>query len=289
MRPTPKPIESVLPIAGLKHPFTILQITDLHASAVSEEDAAAMSAERHEYAVHRNIAFSQGRPYPPDAVLPVLGDYAGEIGADVILLTGDILDFPSEANFALLDRFIQNSAIPVRYITGNHDWSYADDYHTPHAKATHLPRVTAIAKAQQDTAVYETEDVLLVTIDNTRYHISEGAVVAYTAAATRARETDKTLILAMHIPFKVDTLVEDTVRVWGQDLCLGEGATGGQDPTTVAFWREITEGTQIAPDVVITGHLHFDHEDVYPNGVRQYITDIASGGHCRLIRLIPQV
>ncbi len=42
-----------------------------------------------------------------------------------------------------------------------------------------------------------------------------------------------------------------------------------------------------APAAVIAGHVHFDHEDVLPNGVPQYITDVACDGHCRVVTLFP--
>ncbi len=288
MKPTVHPIENILPVPGLQAPFTILQITDLHACAKDEDEAAAMSVERFEYSNARIGLFSQGRPYPPEALLPAFRDFAREIQADLILMTGDILDFPSEANFRHLEDFIRTAPAPVQYITGNHDWSYADDYQTPAAMATYLPRVTSLAGAEQNVVVFETDAVTVITLDNGRYHIPATTAEVYANAQKCARAAGKTVVLAMHIPFKVDTLVEDTVRVWRQDLCLGEGATSGDDVDTVSFWRAVTEGQELAPDVVITGHLHFDHEDVYPNGVPQFVTDIASGGHCRVIRLVPE-
>ncbi len=286
-RPTPKPIHTTVPVAGLDKPFTILQITDLHACAVSDTEAAAMPAARIEYIRARQGLFSGGRPYPSEAALPVLMEYAREIEADLILLTGDILDFPSETNLSLLEKELSSSPIPTLFITGNHDWSFADDYHTGNAAATYLPRMDALSGGSHHVATAEFDRVVVCAIDNGLDRIEPAAVDAYMATAKAARDAGKTLVLAMHIPLKVDTLVEDTVRVWRRDLCLGRGATGDWDAHTMNFCHEVGEATALAPDAVITGHLHFSHEDVLPNGVPQLVTDIACDGLCRVIRLEP--
>ncbi len=289
-RPIPHPMETTLTIPGLARPVTILHFTDLHACAWETAEEAGMPEGRLDYIRARRVAFSEGRPYPPEEVLPVLMDYAAEIAADAVLLTGDILDFPAEGNLAVLERALAASSVPALYITGNHDWSFADDYHTPNATALHLPRVEALSHATAGVATLELDTLVLCALDNGLDRIRPEQVTAYRAACEHAAAAGKPLILAMHIPLKVDTLVEDTVRVWRRDLCLGEGATGGDDATTVDFWRTVTHepiGSDYVPAAVITGHLHFDHEDVYPNGVTQLITNIASGGHCRLIRLLP--
>lgn len=289
-RPTPHPLETTRPIPGLAHPVTILQITDLHACAWSPDEEAAMPAGRLDYIRARRVAFSEGRPYPPEDVLPVLMDYAAEIAADVVLLTGDILDFPSDGNLARLEQALTDSSVPVLYITGNHDWSFADDYHTPHTAEAHLTRVEALSHATDGVVTLETPDILLCALDNGRDRIRPSQLTAYRAACDHARSVGKPLILAMHVPMTTETLVPETVRVWRRDINLGVGALGAGDESTVAFWNTITHdpiGSDYVPAAVITGHLHFNHEDVYPNGVTQIVTNIASGGFCRVIRLVP--
>ncbi len=287
LTPTPKPIYNTLKIPGLRSPRIILQITDLHACAVSEAEAAAMPTARIDYIRPRQGLFSGGRPYPSEAALPVLMDYAAEIGADLTLLTGDIIDFPSKTNLDLLAGELSRSAVPTLYITGNHDWSFADDYHTRSACEMYLPYMDAFSGGDHRMAVHEWEDLVVCAVDNDLDHIPAETVDAYFEVVRASRAAGKAVVLAMHIPLKVDTLVEDTVRVWRRDLCLGKGATGDWDAHTVCFWHEVTEGQALAPDAVITGHLHFNHEDVFPNGVPQLVTDIACDGLCRVIRLIP--
>ncbi len=285
--PTARPIHTELCLPGLRKPFTILQVSDLHMLAMTDEEAAAMPRHRYDYIQPRIGLFSEGRLYPPECVLPAFGDCARKLGADLILMTGDLMDFPSDANISRLGEFIATSDTPVLYVTGNHDWSYADDYHTPHAEGIHLPRIYALSGTTGSTFVRETDDIVFIAVDNGLERIPAEAEAIYTEVARRARAAGKAVILTMHIPLVAKTLVEDTTRVWRRDICIGPNACGADDAATMSFYRLITESADLAPDLVITGHLHFDHEDVFPNGVPQYVTNIASGGHSRLFTLLP--
>ena len=286
-RPTPKPIFTTVPVKGLKKDFKILHFTDLHACALDEVEKAAMEPVRRDYIPPRQGLFGGGRPYPSEAALPALMAYGEEIAADLILMTGDIIDFPSEANLTLLKSCVDSCKVPVLYITGNHDWSYADDYHTENAAKTYLTRVDAVSGAVDHAAIYEDETVLVCTVDSGLDRIRPETLEAYHTAARHAKATGKALILALHVPVHAETLVEDTVRVWRQELTIGEGAFGKDDPSTMAFYNAVAVESDLSPDAVIAGHVHFDHEDTFPNGTPQYITDIACDGHCRVLTLTP--
>lgn len=285
--PTPKPIFTTVPVKGLKRDFRILHVTDLHACALDEAEKTAMEPVRRDYIPPRQGLFGGGRPYPSEAALPALMGYGEEISADLVLMTGDIIDFPSEANLTLLKTCVDACKVPVLYITGNHDWSYADDYHTENAAVTYLTRVDAISGAADHAAVYEDDNVLVCAVDNSPDRIRKETLEAYLTAARRAKAYGKALILALHVPVHAETLVEDTVRVWRQELTIGEGAFGADDPATMTFYNAVAVESDLAPDVVIAGHVHFDHEDLFPNGTPQYITDIACDGHCRVLTLTP--
>ena len=182
---------------------------------------------------------------------------------------------------------VDSCKVPVLYITGNHDWSYADDYHTENAAETYLTRLDAISGAADHAAIYEDETVLVCAVDSGLDRIRPETLEAYLTAARRAKATGKALILALHVPVHAETLVEDTVRVWRQELTIGEGAFGADDPATMAFYNAVAVEPDLSPDAVIAGHVHFDHEDTFPNGTPQYITDIACDGHCRVLTLTP--
>lgn len=110
---------TTLQVAGLKRTYTFLQITDLHACACEGVEPV----DRLQYCLAREKAFSTPE-MTSAARMQHLFAYGQHIGADMLFLTGDIIDFPSDANLSLLKSCIQDSAVPSMYITGNHDWSF---------------------------------------------------------------------------------------------------------------------------------------------------------------------
>ena len=283
--PIPKPIYTTVPVKGLKGDFKILHFTDLHACALGEEEKSAMPDYRRDYIPPRIGLFGGGRPYPSQAALPVLIDYGKELNADLILMTGDILDFPSEANLGLLESCLKSAQVPVLSITGNHDWSFADDYHTENAEKLYLTRVDALSGATHHCVCYEDDRILVCAVDSGLDIIRPETLEAYLTAARRAKAQGKVLVVALHVPLHTDGLLEDTVKVWRRNLNIGEGGMGQDHAASMTFWRTVAVEKELAPDLVIAGHLHFDHEDLLPNGVTQLVTDIACDGHCRVITL----
>ncbi len=286
-QPMPRPVETILPIPGLAEPFIILHITDLHACALTNKEIETMPVYRKAYALERRTAFTGGRAYPPAAVLPVLTAYAASISADLIVMTGDLLDFPSEGNLQLLETCMRESPVPCLFSLGNHDWCFADDYRTDTAAQTNLPRMDIIAGGDHRFGLMEFEHILVCQIDNDLEWLREDTVDAYMGYVRYARKIGKPLILTMHIPVTAETLAAEACPVWGRDLTLGVGATGGWNAQTIRFFREVAESSDYAPAAVIAGHIHFDHEDTLSNGTPQITTGCASDGHCRVIRLVP--
>ncbi len=282
------PIQTEIYVKGLSEPITVLHITDLHACAYTDEEFAAMSAARQADLAGRVGLFWGSATLRPDDILSAVGRYAADKDADLILATGDIIDFPSEGNLSMLSRFVTDTETPVLYMAGNHDWCFSDDYMTQNAIDTYLPRITALAGAENGVAVYETKGVSFITVDNSPDTISQATLEAYLAAVAAARAKGNAVILSLHVPFTVDTLVSDCTRVWSRNICIGTGGISDWHEPTMALFRAVTEGTESAPDAVISGHVHFSHEDVFPNGVPQIITGDASGeGLCRVIRFLP--
>ena len=198
------------------------------------------------------------------ARMPYLFAYGQRIQADMLFLTGDIIDFPSDANLSLLKSCVRNSPVPSMYITGNHDWSFFDNYNSAYARQTYLPQLAAL-----DNAMDEVPGEAL----NGLRKLCQGT---------------KPIILLMHIPMTVETLTQPTKNVWGRDICMGPGGVGYWLDTVYGLYQLVA--VQETPIVaVVTGHVHFSHEDTLPNGVPQIVTGTASqGGLCRVITVEPK-
>lgn len=281
-----KPIETTLKVPGLKNSYTFLHITDLHASAFSATDTASMSAARINLITARRGAFAADGILAEER-MSYLFAYADKIKADLTLLTGDILDFPSSANISLLKQTMQSTKTPELFILGNHDWCYGDDdYFSPNAVQNQIPLFNQMSAGVPANDPYfhyvEYEDLIVVAVDNSQDTITKSTVDKFLSLYAK----NKPIILILHVPMYVSTLTADSVKVWNKDLGMGGNGVNAWHPENdvARFYSAVClENTPVV--AVIAGHVHFNHEDVFPNGVPQYITTTAYTGDCRVIRV----
>ncbi len=277
------PLTATVTIPGLSRDYTLLQVTDLHSSAYSTEEAKAMKADRRNYIAGRRNAFTDGFMFSEER-MPYMFGYADEINADLLMLTGDIIDFPSELNISLMAQNIAALKAPALYSLGNHDWCYADDYLSAGAAASFIPKLNALSAGEPADDPYvkyvDFGEFMVVSVDNSTDSVSASTVDKFLALC----EMGKPIILMLHVPLHVDSLVADCTKVWGKDLGMG-GDTGvcAWSPDVQRFYHAVAEDENSPVVAVFAGHVHFNHEDVLPNGVTQYITSTAYTGDCRVI------
>ena len=273
------PERTTLQVAGLKRSYTFLHFTDLHACACEGVEPA----DRLQYCQAREKGFASPE-MTSAARMPYLFAYGQRIQADMLFLTGDIIDFPSDANLSLLKSCVRNSPVPSMYITGNHDWSFFDNYNSAYARQTYLPQLAEISGGNTAFHYVEYEDLIVAALDNAMDEVPGEAL----NGLRKLCQGTKPIILLMHIPMTVETLTQPTKNVWGRDICMGPGGVGYWIDTVYGLYQLVA--IQETPIVaVVTGHVHFSHEDTLPNGVPQIVTGTASqGGLCRVITVEPK-
>ena len=277
------PQTTTLTIPGLSREYTLLQVTDLHASAYSSEEAKAMKADRRNHIAARRNAFTDGFMLSEER-MPYMFGYADTINADLLMLTGDIIDFPSELNMSMMYDNIKALKTPTLFTLGNHDWCFADDYLTPNAAATYIPAFNKMTVGEPADDMFvryvEYDEFMIVCVDNSADYVTAETVDKFLALC----EKGKPIILMLHVPLHVDSLVADCTKVWGKDLGMG-GDTGvcAWSPDVQRFYHAVAEDENSPVVAVFAGHVHFNHEDALPNGVMQYITSTAYTGDCRVI------
>lgn len=275
--------ETTLKIPGLTHSYKFLHVTDTHVCAVSDEEGASMNQNRYQYLLARRNAFMSDGIYAEDR-LPLLFDYADEIDADLLLLTGDLIDFPTETNLSVLFGNVSRVKTRSLFCLGNHDWTFADDYMSANAVATYIPRFNELTDGDPYFSYVEYEDLLVVAIDNSTDVVTQATVDKFFALY----EKNKPIILMLHVPFHVDTLEADVRAVWGgRNITMGIGAMGSDWQSVIDLYTSVCLDENTPVVAVIAGHVHFNHEDVFPNGVPQYITSTGYTGDCRVITVCP--
>ncbi len=265
-----------LRIPGLKKTYRFLHVTDAHVILYDETETPARAA----YAQPRVGAFARnGIP-----VIDRMQALAQQIQAmadtlDGVLLTGDILDFPSAPGLAYLQNWLQVLPVPYFFVLGNHDWAYFDDYQTPHAQAVHRPLFAPFCGG--DTLVHKQRfgELTVVGVDNTMELYEDGAA----EALARALDGEEHVLLLQHIPLYAETLHEDTVAYWGRDINIGGAGLCKNDN-----WRRVLaliEAPTSPVRALITGHLHFWHRDLLACGVPQFVTAHAADGSATLFTI----
>jgi Icc-related predicted phosphoesterase len=269
------PIETELKIKGIKNDYTFLHVTDTHLTLFSDSDTKEVKASSYS----RSQVFMTSDGIPSGERLPGFFHYAEKINADMIFLTGDIADFPTETNIEVITDNIKKCKIPSLFVLGNHDWSFEWDYHSQNTKDTYIPKYKDLSGGNIDFQVKEFEDLQIIAINNSENQVSQEQYELTKSQLENGLPT----ILIMHVPIYIESLAVDTISVWGRPILMGPGGVTPSDWTT-QFYNLITNEDNNV-QAIIAGHLHFDHEDEFLPGRMQIVTQNATEGHCRVIKI----
>jgi 3',5'-cyclic AMP phosphodiesterase CpdA len=264
-------LDTTIKIPHLKKPITLLHITDLHITRADERDNEYvhwLSADRKRYFPHSEDIFND------------LRQFIHHNRPDYTVLTGDIIDFPSEKNLDTLIDFLHDDCKSYLYTLGNHDWCYPIESPTEETKNKYYPRFHSVTNGTPDFQVIDAGGVLLIGIDNTTNQITASQLDKLKTEFEKAIPC----VLFFHVPLYIDTLLPPVVSVWGQPIMIGtpQKAFSGElsanlVPTdeTAEFCRLIEKNdTPVA--AVVCGHVHFSHEDTFAENRTQFITPLCS-------------
>jgi DNA repair exonuclease SbcCD nuclease subunit len=119
-------LSSTIKIPNYKDSLKILQITDIHISVADENEEDMMK-----YGERMHKAYSIPRKHFELDTSETTFQYFDDIlqkakkqNIDLLLLTGDIVNFPSAASVKYVYDKLAATGIPWLYISGNHDWHY---------------------------------------------------------------------------------------------------------------------------------------------------------------------
>ncbi len=262
---------------GLQKPLKILHITDSHLPFYCESDTEDMirqGKKRNEKRSVRN--------------LKKLMKYA-EKNCDIIVHSGDLIDFISKPCIEFAREFLKNDKI--LFVAGNHEYCRYDG--AKEDMAHRRKSLEMMGGELCDSMFYNSHivsGVNFVGIDDS-FHQAE-----YEQLDFLRKEVAKgyPVILFMHAPLYEKELYKKSYKFWNGEICLlGSDATAHPEvkgdiaePTEAskAFYDYVTGEPQIK--AVLTGHLHFSFESRLPGGTMQYVTNRGDRGNAREITII---
>ncbi len=229
-----------------------------------------------------------------DAYFEAAIQEAGRAGADAVLLTGDIVSFPSEANLAFVKQKLAQLNVPVMFTPGNHDWQFLHlEPWNEETRIRNMPLLADFMPSGSDVQVLTIGEVRLIAVDNSTYQVHEDQVIRI----KQLLEDGVPTLLFMHIPVHTPRLTADVVRRWGAPIVMGgEGWTESlmgkwevepAGAATMEFCNLLRSDAFPNLGAVCCGHVHIPHVDELVPGRFQFVTQPGYENGYRIIRLIP--
>ena len=249
-----------------KKKFEVLLLSDTHLTAFDSRD----EEKKARLARYRNREFPWAEYYLRQQLT-----YANEHGLP-ILHAGDMIDFVSEMN---LDQTVAlfSEAEWLLTTAGNHEFAHYMGYFG-REKEDQAYKMRSYAHVQ-DAFPYDfklsskiVNGVNIVALDNSYYNVSQEQWDLF------KKEIDKgfPIVLLVHIPFFVQGLYEDGLKLGRKHSGLCGTTSEGADETTLGFISWLKE--QPTLKAILSGHLHmFWTEQFSPTAV-QYVVGAACNG-----------
>ena len=233
-------------VHGLASPLRVLHLSDSHISLSS--DNAPHSDRMH----HAFIgADGDGTPHRStgEVALPTERfqgqvEVAAQNGTDLIIHTGDFLNFPSVEAVAFAHGVLARSGLPWLYCSGNHDWHYEGLHGSSEALRTEWRQRSLdplYGERSPDNWVDDSPSgIRFIGIDNSTYQVSQAQLAFFQAHATA---DERPIVLLVHIPLYLEELA-DTLggghRSSGVALCgdprWGEASDAGYETEQRQRW-----------------------------------------------------
>lgn len=262
--------EETVRLKGIEGEYTLLFLTDTHAivqsQGASEQEAANEEA--------RYPTFFNEEGVPSAEQFPEWIRYANENGVDAVLLGGDIIDTPSEANLRWLEEQLGQLDMPYLYVNGNHDWTYPWEYMTEAGKEAYLPLLEPFM--QDNTVIHSLDfgEFTVVGIDDSPGQVEVGVFPAYEEILAEGRP----VIVLAHVPFMTQSVLGKAREAWSSPVVIGAGNYGGIYPNEDSE-RFVSRTTAASSPVelVLAGHVHFYDRDVI-EGEKQVLQLVGGAG-----------
>ena len=182
--------------------------------------------------------------------------------ADLVVLTGDIISFPTLANVEFAAEELRKSGLDWIYTAGNHDWHFEGVPGSDAAQREEwIPkRLMPLYGADVDPLAYSkvVKGIPFVAIDNSIYHVTERQLAFWRSEIAKGDPT----VLLMHIPLWMDGFEICTCGNpnWGATADLiwqierREKWAERQSAESFALRSDVLEAPNLI--AVLTGHLH---------------------------------
>ncbi len=198
-------LSSTIKIPDYKDSLKLMQITDVHISIADENESGMMK-----YGERMHKAYMNPRKHYTLDTSETTFQYFDDIlqkakkeNVKLLLLTGDIVNFPSAASVKYVHDRLTATGIPWLYISGNHDWHYEglpgslDSLRDTWTKKSLLPLYNGLNPLFYSTII---NGINFVGIDNSTGEVKEDQVRFLQDQLTKPEP----IIILSHIPYSLN-------------------------------------------------------------------------------------
>ena len=270
--------------AGATAPFSLLHISDTHLTAANPDEPDG--ADKQKSMVRRTRTFG-GRQ--EEALRDSLA-WAKE-NVDYVLHTGDLIDWQSEANFALVKKYYGQNMFGAM---GNHEfYTYLPGERRTHQEAFKTrswPLLDAAYPVDPRFSARVINGVNFICLDDALGTVQPDQVERFHAEAQKGLP----MILCMHVPFYTPNIWRASKRFWrygGKRFSAvpqalpelnWDSRSQQKDPTTRDFIAYL-KGEPLLKGI-LAGHLHFAVQERFSPTAVQYVCSATFKGHAYRVR-----
>lgn len=271
-------IEETVLMEGLKEEYDLLFVTDIHAVIRDGKEEQAVR----EYGEERYPMFLNGEGVDSQTQFEAYIRYANEKGVDGVILGGDIIDSPSQANLDWLGKQLGRLEMPYLYVPGNHDWTYPWEYMTPEGERSYLSLLEPFTRGNTEINTLDMGEFTVVGVNSSKNQVSEAVFPEF----DRLYGQGKPLIVVTHVPFLTQSVLGRAREVWSSPTVIGGGNFGGIYPNEYSERLvDLITATDSSVEMVLAGHVHFYDRDVI-EGEKDVTQRVGAAGYEGNIMLI---
>ena len=283
-------------IIGISHslikPTRVLHITDSHITFAGPEDEAYA-----EYSARMAAAYEKGAHYKSgetisrtEAFSSILRE-AKQLKIDLIVLTGDILNYPSKSAVQFLLDELNSCGIPYLYTAGNHDWHLEGLPGSSHDLREKWRQDILLPLYQGENPSHyarQMNGINFLMIDNSTYQMTAEQLDFLREQSA----LELPMVIGMHIPVSIsDQSYGIGSRKWGAAVDNGyiterreRWPEEGHNQETYDFVAELLKAPVA---IVLCGHIHTSKTE-RTGRFLQYVTPMGRYGHYRILEILPE-
>lgn len=199
-------------VEGLTETVRLLHITDAHVCLLDDRDSLPEDVVE----ASRDHAENFGSS-PIDTFREVLAS-GDPTSRDVIALTGDIVNLPSQAAVEAVSETLSDIVAPVLYTSGNHDWHFPKMKNEGDLRDIWWPALEPLHKGNPAYSRTEVSGLQFICVDDSDYQITDDQL----SFVQRSLDSGLPSVLLTHIPLSLPTLRDDTLERWSDPILIAD-------------------------------------------------------------------